>query len=150
MTKSQKSVLAILGLTACAIFCGLVILLSVGLYLDLEEDTARAETSPPERTFYFCGISRCRDSGTYGEMVLPTGINVWKGPDPERIGIHHTASHGDKAVVIREARVNDGPGGLWFELKGGGWTNDLHVTDKICTFDNLEQYSFTDCLGGRY
>jgi len=108
------------------------------------------ETETMGRTMYVCGYDRCRDSGEYGKLVLETDINVWNSPDPDRGGVHHRASHGDKVIVVEEKRVYDGPGGLWYKLEGGGWTNDLWLTDAICTSENLPQHSFTDCLGGKY
>jgi hypothetical protein len=97
----------------------------------------------PEQVLYFCGISHCRLSGMYGEMALET-MNVWNNPDPNRGGVHHQVRHGDKAIVIGSRRVSEGPGGMWYRLKGGGWTNGLHVTAGLCTFENIEQYT-SDC-----
>jgi hypothetical protein len=107
-------------------------------------------TMPSGTTMYFCGYDRCRDSGEYGQLIFNTGINVWNGPEPDRGGVHHQASHEEKAIVINEKRVDPGPGGLWYELSGGGWTNDLWLTDEICTATNLGDHSFTDCMMGEY
>jgi hypothetical protein len=60
------------------------------------------------------------------------------------------ASHQERVVVVQQRRINEGPGGLWFELEDGGWTNDYWLTDQPCNEDNLEEYSFTDCLLGEY
>ena len=99
---------------------------------------------------YFCGIDRCRDSGEYGELVFRTGISVWNAPAPNRGGVRRTAKHHDKAEVTDQRRVSSGPGGLWYELKGGGWVNDYWLTTAPCTPDNLADFSFTDCVTGRY
>ncbi len=104
---------------------------------------------PIYRTMYVCGYSRCRDSDAYGEFILETS-NVWNNPDPDRGGVHHLASHGEKVIVVSERRVDGGPGGLWYELEGGGWIDDLHVTDVLCSSANLDELSFSDCLGGEY
>lgn len=108
------------------------------------------DTTLSGTTMYFCGYDRCRDSGEYRQLIFNTGINVWNGPEPDRGGVHHRASHGDKAIVINEKRIDPGPGGLWYELSGGGWTNDLWLTDEVCTATNLGDHSFTDCLMGEY
>ena len=102
------------------------------------------------QTMYFCGIDRCRDSGEYGELVFRTGINVWNGPDPSRGGVRRRAKHHEEVQVIGQRRVSSGPGGLWYELKGGGWVNDYWLTTAPCTPDNLADFSFTDCVTGRY
>jgi hypothetical protein len=110
----------------------------------------RASPTPlgEPRLMFFCGIDRCRNSGEYGELVSPTRINVWNSPEPDRGGVRYHAAHHERATVIRELRVQEGPGGLWFELEGGGWTNDLWLTPEPCTDDNLEEYSFGGCLEG--
>jgi hypothetical protein len=116
-----------------------------------EEPTSTpVPTEPAGRVMYFCGYDRCKDAGTYGEMLFETGINVWNNPDPDRGGVHHQANHQDQVTVVEERRVNEGPGGLWYRLEGGGWTNDLWLTKEPCTSENLGQYSFTDCLEGEY
>ena len=109
-------------------------------------------TDPPPagRTMYVCGYDRCRDSGEYSKLTFPTGINVWNNPDPDRGGVHHKVSNGDQVTVIEEKRVYEGPGGLWYKLQGGGWIDDLWLTEQPCNADNLPDYSFTDCLGGKY
>jgi len=101
-------------------------------------------------TMYFCGYDRCKNSGEYGTLIFETEMNVWNNPDPDRGSVHHKASNGDKVVVVEEKRVNEGPGGLWYRLQGGGWTNDYWLTDQTCTADNLETYSYTDCMAGKY
>jgi len=107
-------------------------------------------TEPAGRVMYFCGYDTCKDSGEYGDMIFETGINVWSNPDPDRGGVHHQASHHDKVMVVEEKRVNEGPGGLWYRLADGGWTNDFWLTEEPCTSENLEQYSFADCAAGSY
>ncbi len=110
-------------------------------------------TLPPEpvlRELYFCGIDRCRDSGEYSQLIFENGINIWNGPEPNRGGVHSQANHLQMAFIVEERRVNDGPGGLWFRLESGGWTNDLWLTEEKCTSSNLVDYSFTDCLMGEY
>lgn len=105
---------------------------------------------PAGITMYFCGYDRCRDSGEYGQLIYPSGINVWNNPDPDRGGVHHTATSGDKVTVVEEKRVSDGPGGLWYRLQGGGWTNDLWLTDEVCSDGNIASFSYTDCMAGTY
>jgi len=109
-----------------------------------------SDKEPPGRTMYVCGYDRCRDSGEYGQLIYSSGINVWNNPDPDRGGVHHKASNGDKVTVVEEKRVSDGPGGLWYRLQGGGWTNDLWLTDQVCTAGNISEYSYTDCFAGKY
>ena len=99
---------------------------------------------------YFCGYDRCKDSGEYGKLIYGTGINVWSNPEPDRGSVHHQAANGEKVTVISEKRVSDGPGGLWYELAGGGWTNDLWLTERQCHSSNLGEFSFADCMGGKY
>ena len=105
---------------------------------------------PVLREMYFCGFDRCQDSSEYGQLTFETGINVWEGPDPNRGSVHHQAKHWEKALVVEEKRVDSGPGGLWFRLQGGGWTNDLWLTEEKSTSSNLADYSFADCLMGEY
>jgi hypothetical protein len=107
-------------------------------------------TAMPARVMYFCGYDRCLDSLDYGKLVFPGGIRVWNGPDPDWGGLHHRARHGERVGVIRQKRVRAGPGGLWFELEGGGWTNDLWLTENVCSHDNLVEYTFAACLGRKY
>ena len=107
-------------------------------------------TEPEGRVMYFCGYDRCRDSGAYGELLYATGINVWNNPEPNRGGVHHRANHHDQVTVVEEKRVAPGPGGLWYRLAQRGWTNDLWLTQGRCTTENLERYSFADCLAGDY
>lgn len=148
MSNKQIIILVLLFAVACFIFSTLG---ATAYFLAMQPQTeVTVDTPQLSRKMYFCGIARCRESGDYGEMILENGMNVWRNPDPNRGGIHHRASHGDEVVVIKEMRVHEGPGGLWFELDGGGWANDLRLTDQICTPENLPQYSFTDCLGGEY
>jgi hypothetical protein len=97
---------------------------------------------------YICGYDRCKDSGEYGTLILETGINVWNNPDPDRGGVHHQLAHQDQLVIVQTQQVHDGPGGLWFELEGGGWINDLWLTQELCTEENLPQHALDGCLGG--
>jgi hypothetical protein len=114
------------------------------------QPVAPSEEEPQGRTImYVCGYDRCPDSGEYGNLVFEVGINVWNNPDPDRGGVHHQVAHQDEVVVIGEKRVDDGPGGLWYELEGGGWVNDLWLTDAPCNPDNLSEYTFASCWGGR-
>jgi len=135
----------------CLLAIGAVIVLGI-LVVALGSGGEKAPQATPthERAMYFCGIDHCRDSGEYGQLIFETGINVWQNPDPDRGSRVRRVNHHDRAVVLQEKRVNPGPGGLWYELKGGGWTNDLWLTPEPCTEANLEQYSFEDCLGGEY
>lgn len=107
-------------------------------------------TAVPAIIMYVCGIDRCHDSGEYGQLIYRTNIPVWNHPDPDRGGLNRQASHQQKVTVLQELRVNEGPGGLWYELADGGWINDLWLTEEPCTQANLEQYSFHDCLMGLY
>jgi len=129
-----------------------LVLLALSCCVPTVEKTKAPALSPRAtgtRTMYFCGIDPCRDSGEYGRLAHPR-IIVWNHPDPNRGGVRREAKHQEQVIVTRELRVYDGPGGLWYELKLGGWTNDLWLTDAPCTPDNLPHYSFTDCLMGKY
>lgn len=112
------------------------------------EAVVPTESEPQGRTMYVCGYDRCRDSGEYGNLIFEAGINVWNNPDPDRGGAHHQVAHQDEVTVVGEKRVNDGPGGLWYELEGGGWIDDLWLTDAPCNPDNLSEYTFASCWGG--
>jgi len=127
--------LCVIGLCAC----GVVLAMMSG------SDDATPAPTYTRRVMYFCGYDRCRNSGAYGEPIMMTGINVWNGPDPNRGGVHHQAKHGDQAVVIGEQRVGAHAGQLWYKLEGGGWANDLWLTDEVCSPDNLEKHSLDDC-----
>lgn len=120
------------------------------------EGAQPTETSKPTRTLkptatssgivmYFCEIERCKLSPSYGLVFDPQGTPVWQNHDPDRGRVLRMADHHEKIRVIREIRVRDGWGGLWYELEGGGWTNDFHLTDEPCTPENIEQYSISDC-----
>ena len=128
--------IAVLALAASALACG--------------ESGQPAEDQPAGDIMYFCGYDRCKDSGEYGNLIFETGINVWNNPGPDRGGVHHRANHHERVSVVDQKRVNDGPGGLWYKLADGGWTNDLWLTEEKCTRGNLEEYSFTDCMMGEY
>jgi hypothetical protein len=52
--------------------------------------------------------------------------------------------------VIGEWREYEGPGGLWYELEGGGWSREWNLTDTICGPDNIDEYSYTSCEEGEY
>ena len=114
-----------------------------------QSTTKPKATNTPEpasgQTMYFCGFDPCKGSLDYGKLIFPTGINVWNNPDPDRGGVHHKASNGDRVTVIETKRVGSGPGGLWFKLEGGGWTNGLWLTDELCTEQNLAEYTLDDC-----
>jgi len=137
MKKLIRSCLTVIGLAAIVII--VIVVVSSG------GDSEETKPAPVGRTMYFCGLDRCRNSGEYGKLVFSTGINVWNNPDPNRGGVHHQASHGQKVTVIKEQLVNSGSGGLWYKLEGGGWTNDLWLTDKLCTKDSLNELSLDDC-----
>lgn len=134
------------------IFAGTIVaLIILCVAVTLQPNTAGRNSPDSAGTpMYFCGYDRCRDSGEYGELIFATGINVWSAPEPNRGSLHHRASHGDRVIVVERKRVFDGPGGLWFKLQGGGWTNDLWLTRSKCTVDNLEMMDFTACLDGEY
>jgi hypothetical protein len=131
------------------LFCFLSLFLLV-LSMSACRKSTPESTKPVLHEMYFCGFDRCRDSGEYGQLIFEDNINIWNGPEPNRGGVHSQAKHGQKALVVEEKRVDDGPGGLWFKLQGGGWTNDLWLTEEKCTPSNLADYSFTDCMMGEY
>jgi hypothetical protein len=99
---------------------------------------------------FVCGYERCRDVDEYGELVFEDEIEVWASSDPNDDRILYTVSHHDEVRVVRQQRVWEGPGGLWLELEGGGWMSDFWLTEERCDPDNLESYSFADCLLGEY
>jgi hypothetical protein len=140
------------GKLVLIVLVGLVVAIGGCVATRSDKGVGNISSSPRTtgRVMYFCGYDRCRDSGEYGRLVFPAGINIWQSPPPRRGKVIRTASHGDKTIVISERRIYSGPGGLWYELKGGGWTNDLWLTEELCTSVNLSQYSFTNCLEGRY
>ena len=145
-----------------ALICLLVLIVGGGVYYLLSDDgkepapaATQQEAVPepadkPERAMYFCGIDRCRDSDYYGQLLVQDKINVWSGPDPDRGAVKRQAKHQEKVLVVQERRISEGPGGLWFELKGGGWANDFWLTEEPCDEGNLEQYSFTACWEDEY
>jgi hypothetical protein len=92
-----------------------------------------------------CGYDRCQDSSEYGQLSFESGISVWENPEPDRGDVHHELSHGDEVQVVAKKQVYDGPGGLWYELAGGGWINDMWLTEQQCTADNLPEFSFERC-----
>ncbi len=128
----------------------LALILVLCLVCNSSDTTTTTTTAPAGRTMYFCGYDRCKDSGEYGQVTFSSGINIWNGPDPNRGGVLRTAKHREKVTVVQEQRVSTGPGGLWYKLSGGGWTNDLWLTDDLCGAGNLERLSFSDCLLGKY
>jgi len=113
------------------------------------ETEATTETEVVEEivaeTMYVCGMDRCVMSGAYGELLFVSGINVWENPDPNRGKVIRTLDHLQAVTVLIERRVSDGSGGLWYQPEGGGWINDLWLTEEACTTSNLEQYSLDDC-----
>ena len=114
------------------------------------EEVIGIPTKPATTTMYFCGYDRCKDSGEYGQLVFRTGITLWNNRGPDRGGVCRTANHGERASVVRERRVDPGPGGLWYKLEDGCWTNVLWITEKRCDESNLAGLSFKDCLMGEY
>jgi hypothetical protein len=112
--------------------------------------TASQTPAVPGQTMYVCGYERCRDSDAYGELIFETGIEVWASSDPDDNRVLSAVSHDAEVWVVSAERIWEGPGGLWLELAGGGWMNDLWLTEERCTPDNLEQYSLTDCMLGEY
>jgi hypothetical protein len=113
-----------------------------------EEPTPTVEA--PARALYVCGYELCRDSSEYGELIFENDIEVWEALDPDDDRIHHLVAHHDEVWVVSEERLWDGPGGLWFALQGGGWISDFWLTGQRCTPENLEEYSFADCMLGEY
>jgi len=108
-----------------------------------------APGTAPQRMFV-CGYERCRDQAEYGQLIFEAEIEVWGSSDPNDDQILYTVSHNDEVWVVNQQRIWDGPGGLWFELQGGGWMSDFWLTSERCTPDNLALYSFADCLLGEY
>jgi len=94
---------------------------------------------------YFCGYDRCVGSGEYGNLILPTGINVWQGPDPNRGGIHHKANNGDRVEIVEIKVLGSYVGETWYHLKGGGWTNGLWLTNQPCTAGSATNQHKLDC-----
>ena len=142
---------------AVVVACIVIAAVSSLLDTDTEEGTqpAAATAAPlasdtPQPILYFCGYDRCRASGEYGQLTFPDGIIIWSQPEVIVGQYERKVAHHDEAVIIQERRVFEGPGGLWYELKGGGWTHDLWLTEQPCNEGNLEQYSFTDCMMGEY
>lgn len=144
MSRFQIIVLAILSIVACTVIAGVGVAVIFLISPSQPRQAVQVAPTPTPRVMYFCGIDRCRQSGEYGKMVFRTGINVWNNPDPNRGGVHHRVSHGDVAIITAENRVEDFPGGLWYKLEGGGWTNDLWLTDAVCTPENISEYA-QDC-----
>lgn len=135
------------------IIIGLVIVIAIGcLVVTTPKKSSNTRSSPPAstKTMYACGYDRCKDSGEYGTIIYQTGINVWNNPDPNRGGVHHQLNHGNRVQIVNQRRVDGGPGGLWYQLDGGGWINDLWVTEQQCNVGNLAANTFTDCLMGEY
>ncbi len=104
------------------------------------------ETPTPESgvIMYTCGIDRCRGSSTYGELILPAGINVWEHPAPNRGKILRSLSHNQKVSVVEERKIHSRPGGTWYRLWNGGWLDDYFVTTLPCE-PNLEEYTYPSC-----
>lgn len=102
-------------------------------------------TIAPIAAMYACGIDRCRNSGSYGQRVAESGINIWNHPDPDRQGIHHQIWHTKRVEIIGKTHINLDPGGTWYQLQEGGWISDLWLTETQCTRENLEQYTIPDC-----
>lgn len=102
------------------------------------------------QTMFVCGYERCRDQAEYGQLIFESEIEVWASSDPNDDQILYTLSHHDEVRVVNQVRVWDGPGGLWFELEEGGWMSDFWLTEERCTPENLQEYSFVDCLLGVY
>ena len=135
---------------ALAIF--LIFLCYVAVALTLaNRDTGKVSTrtgsaaTTTGRTMYFCGIDRCKNSGEYGELILVTGINVWRYPGPNRGRVEWKATNGQRVTVLETRRVGAKPGELWYRLEKGGWANDLWLTDARCTKDNYQKHALDDC-----
>lgn len=122
----------------------IVALACIGLYFFVGRNTNNETSELPKQitSMYVCGYSRCTNSGDYGELVFTEGINVWNNHDPDRGGVHHQVKHGDR-VGVESSTVIDSR--RWYKLIDGGWINDLWLTDKQCTPDNLDQLSMDDC-----
>jgi hypothetical protein len=99
---------------------------------------------------YVCGYELCRDSSEYGELIFESDIEVWESTDLDDDLVHHLVAHHDEVWVVVEQRLWDGPGGLWYGLDGGGWISDFWLTEERCVPENLEDYSFADCMLGEY
>jgi hypothetical protein len=99
---------------------------------------------------YVCGYERCRDADEYGALIFETGIEVWASSDPDDDRVLYTVSHLDEVRTVSQVRIWEGPGGLWFALEGGGWVSEFYLTEERCTPDNLELFSFADCMLGEY
>jgi len=146
MAKSQRSGCRLIR-TAIVL---LVVVVGAVIVVSWLGRRGSSRETPSGRTMYVCGYDRCEDSGEYGQLIYSTGIDTWQGPEPDRGGVHHQAAHGDQVEVIDERRVSKGAGGLWYELEGGGWTNDLWLTETRCSASNIAEFSFTNCLAGTY
>lgn len=104
--------------------------------------TENSQNATPQTIRYVCGYSRCTGALDYGQKLFDTGINTWNAPDPNRGGVHHQVSHGDRLIISDVTYVGDR---TWYEIEGGGWLSDLWLTKQPCTQDNLEEYSLDDC-----
>jgi len=152
-TKEEKKFIETTVIVAVAaiitVLCATMIIVAV-IQGGKKEEPKVPGVEKDARVMYVCGFDRCKDSGEYGKLVYHSGINVWENPDPNRGGIERQLVHLQKVSLLDVRRVSAGPGGLWFRLSGGGWINDLWLTNTKCRADEIEIHSFTDCLGGVY
>jgi hypothetical protein len=114
------------------------------------EPNATMTPESPSQTMYVCGLERCRDEAEYGELIFESDIEVWASSDPDDARILYTVSHHDELRIVGQQRIWEGPGGLWFELEGGGWISEFWLTEEPCLPENLAAFSFTDCMLGVY
>ena len=138
--KSKLVVIIIVAIFACILVVAIAQLGGDGTVTPTATPRPRA-TAVPEVVMYFCGIDRCRDSGTFGELLFESGINVWENPEPNRGKVAWKATNGQRVVVMETKRVGEGAGGMWYRLKQGGWTNGIWLTEEPCTKDNWQRYA---------
>jgi hypothetical protein len=153
--KPKKRNNTLLGVVLLSFIIVVVICGGVAAYAFRDELRGASDDSsnkPLLRTMYFCGYDRCRDSLQYGTMIEPPILAIHKNHKIEPGGFIREPKHGEKVGVIGEWRDPEwpGPGGLWFELEGEGWTREWNLTETICTPTNLDRYSYKSCGDGEY
>ena len=118
------------------------------------------------QVLYFCNYDRCRDSDNYGHKIPePSPLGIWKIPpqvytemsESERSKydlplLIRTPHNGESVTVVGVWIQWDeyGPFGSWYQLDDGNWTRVWQLTEEICSPDNIDGYSYTNCAENKY
>lgn len=140
-SKPPRSRLARLLRFGVFLIAACVILTAIGMLLS---DSA-TEITPESETAWVTGISRCVGAADYGQLVLPTGINVWSGWGDNRGQTVGQVAHGQQVKILegrQDTSMDDDRAYFKVETADGtaGWLSNWYIQFRPVSegFDPIE------------